>query len=151
MPWYRRTWALAAGICVLLGGAASVATIVASFHGSGSPPETPPGPAGVADTPKAPPGGRTYVEIEGTLGAPTFANPSVSRPGSKIPPNAHVHVACKVYAPTIPSVSPKGYWYLISTRPWRNHYVAAANTFLNGGTLNGPGIHYVDARVPKCR
>lgn len=42
---------------------------------------------------------------------------------------------CKEYAPTMTSVSPDGYWYLLGGR-WNGKFYAAANTFLNGDAPN---------------
>lgn len=57
--------------------------------------------------------GALYWEQEGHLGEPaTYADPldpAVTGPG--VQPLAKVHVSCKVYAPSFPSVSPDGYWY----------------------------------------
>lgn len=146
---WRRLWALVVGIGVLVAIAAGIVTIRGGFSGSNS--QAPPAGSGsFTATPKPPPGGATFLEVEGTLGAPTFRDPSPSRPGMKIPPNARVRVACKVYAPTISSASPRGFWYLIASRPWSDRFVAVANTFINGGSLSGPHIRYVDTRVPNC-
>lgn len=95
--------------------------------------------------------GKTFTEIQGQLGAPTFADPygSAER-GPKVPAGARVQVSCKVYAPSIPSASPAGYWYLLASPPWSNRYYAVANTFMNGGTLSGSGVRHVDRAVPDC-
>jgi hypothetical protein len=75
----------------------------------------------------------------------------VSGEGRPVPAGARVFVSCKVYDPSIPSVSPAGYWYRIASRPWSNRYYAPANTFLNGDPPDGPYSHPVDRRVRRCR
>lgn len=97
-------------------------------------------------------GPKTYPEQEGSLGADTFPNPyNLSGTGpNKIAPGQWVQVTCKVYAPTIQSVTPDGYWYLIASSPWNNAYYAAANTFLNGDPWGGPYTHNTDFKVPDC-
>ena len=84
-------------------------------------------------------------------GVPTFADHhNASGPGSLIPFQDIVVVTCKVYDPSIPSVSPAGYWYEIADRPWNDKYFAAANTFLNGDPPAGPYTRNVDPAVPDC-
>lgn len=146
---WRPLWRVIVAIGVLAGIGASIVTIRGGFSVSGA--QAPRTTAGsFRTTPKPPPGGKSFVEIESTLGAPTFRTPGPSGPGEKIPANARVRVACKTYAPTIGSASPRGYWYLIASKPWNDHYVSVANTFINGGSLSGPGVRYVDSRVPNC-
>jgi hypothetical protein len=70
--------------------------------------------------------------------------------GQIIQPKQTVLVSCRVFDPSIPSVSPAGYWYRIASAPWRNQYWAPANTFLNGDPMNGPYRRAVDRRVPLC-
>lgn len=84
-------------------------------------------------------------------GVPTFKDHhSVSGPGPQLSFQQVVSVSCKVSDPSIPSVSPDGYWYRIASAPWDNQYYAAANTFLNGDPPAGPYTHYVDTLVPDC-
>ena len=84
-------------------------------------------------------------------GVPTFENySSVSGPGPDLGFTQVVQVSCKVYDPSIPSVSPDGYWYRIASAPWDNRYYAAANTFLNGLLPSNPNTNYYDPRVPNC-
>jgi hypothetical protein len=81
----------------------------------------------------------------------TFQNyhvPSVT--GPLIAAGAYIQVSCKVYDPTILSVSPDGYWYRIASRPWKNAYFAPANTFMNGDSYGGPYTHNTDFAVPNC-
>ena len=67
----------------------------------------------------------------------------------KIPFRTFVEVECKLYAPSAPSISPDGYWYLIRTEPWDGYY-SAANTFLNGDPEEGPYTRMTDLTVPDC-
>jgi hypothetical protein len=74
----------------------------------------------------------------------------VSGKGPPVAAGRVVRVSCRVYDPSIRSVSPAGYWYRIASPPWNNRYYAPANTFLNGDRPNGPYRRNVDRRVPKC-
>jgi hypothetical protein len=113
--------------------------------GSGS------GAGGGGDTPTGPVASGTYLEQEGHYGASTFSDyGNASGPGLGISAGEYVDVACKVYDPSIPSVSPDGYWYLIASAPWNDDYYAAANTFMNGDPWNGPYSHNTDFSVPDC-
>lgn len=96
--------------------------------------------------------GEPHTEQEGALGSVTYSNPyTLSGTGPSIPPGTLVQVSCKVFAPTVPSVSPDGYWYRIASSPWNNTYFAAANTFLNGDILGQrPYTHNTDFNVPDC-
>lgn len=92
-----------------------------------------------------------HIEMAGQYGAPTFTDPHTpSVSGTPIEPYQQVQVACKVYAPTIPSASPDGYWYRIASAPWNGRYYAVANTFMNGDTVGGPSLHNTDFAVPDC-
>ncbi len=55
-----------------------------------------------------------------------------------------------MYAPSIDSAKPDGYWYLLASSPWNSHYYAVANTFTNGDVLGDPGTHNTDWTVPDC-
>jgi hypothetical protein len=84
-------------------------------------------------------------------GSPTFRDPSgVADPGEKVAFEQFVTVSCKVFAPSIPSVYPDGYWYRLADPPWNDLYYAAANTFLNGDDPAGPYTHSTDFAVPDC-
>ena len=103
-----------------------------------TPPPPPPPPPGI-------------TEQEGHFGVNTFQNYSnASGLGTRIGAGAYVGVSCKVYAPSIASVSPDGYWYLIASSPWNNQYYAPANTFMNGDPWGGPYSHNTDFSVPDC-
>ena len=92
-----------------------------------------------------------YTEQEGHHGVNTFVDyHNVSGEGPAIAPAANVQVSCKVYDPTIASVNPDGYWYLIASAPWNDNYYAPANTFMNGDPWNGPYTHNTDFNVPDC-
>lgn len=97
------------------------------------------------------PSGRLYTEIAGEFGSPTFTDPhSPSVTGPRIEPYEHVQVSCKVLAPTIPSISPDGYWYrLVSPQRVRGLYTPAVN-FLNGDPVHGVRKHNTDFAVPDC-
>ena len=97
-------------------------------------------------------GGRPFPERE----VPSFPvntfrdHHRVTGKGQPVPAGATVLVSCKVFDPSIRSVSPAGYWYRIASKPWSNRYYAAANTFLNGDPPGGPYRHAVDRRIPNC-
>jgi len=164
--WFERLVALLTSLGPVLGGIAGILAAVGVIlgfvltrdHGHSTattrPPTsataTPSPPPSPPSQPPAPPSGKTFAELEGSLGAKTFRNPGSAAEGPKVPPNAHVRVSCKLYAPVFPSVSPEGYWYRIASKAWNNRYYAVANTFMNGGTRSGPGVRYVDKTVPNC-
>lgn len=96
--------------------------------------------------------GRTYTEEEyNRNGEATFRFLNASGPGQPLEFREFVQISCRIYAPTLPSTRPDGYWYRIASFPWDNNYYAVANTFLNGDPPSGPYTHNVDQRVPKCR
>ena len=74
----------------------------------------------------------------------------VTGQGRSIAAGQVVRVSCKIFDPSIPSVSPAGYWYRIASPPWRNRFFAPANTFLNGDPPHGPYSHDVDRKVRDC-
>ena len=95
--------------------------------------------------------GAVRAERVGHHGAPTFSDHHlVAGAGPRIPALATVQVSCRVDDPSIPSVSPDGWWYRIASPPWDNRYYAAANTFFNGDPLNGPYSHNTDFHLPVC-
>lgn len=104
---------------------------------------------GMTATPTQP---KTYPEQEGALGSVTYSNPhNLSGVGPQVEPGKQVEVSCKMLAPSLPSVSPDGYWYRIASHPWDNTYYAIANTFLNGDILGQrPYTHNTDLKVPNC-
>ncbi|MGQ4437471.1 hypothetical protein [Streptomyces sp. SAS_260] len=111
-----------------------------------APPSTPPPPT---PTPAAP---QTVTEQSGTHGSPTFSDPyHASGPGPRIESMTQVEVFCRVYAPSIESAKPDGWWYKIGG-DWQGQYYAVANTFWNGDTPGQkPYTHNTDWNVPECR
>ncbi len=153
----RLTWLSAGGIIgLLVVGGVLAAGLFTSKQGNApnqNPPASSPLPHTPSPTVSASPyiPGKTYTEQTGQYGSGTFTdphNPSVS--GIRIEAFQKVQVACKVLAPTIPSVSPDGYWYRIASRPWNNDYYAPAVNFENGDTIGGPALHNTDFRVSNC-
>jgi hypothetical protein len=95
--------------------------------------------------------GTAHAEQAGSLGAQTFEDPrTLSGRGPAIPPHTDLEVRCRYYAPSVPSVSPDGFWYLIETKQW-NGLWTPANSFMNGDVPPGPYIHNTDFAVPVCR
>ncbi|MFL5627212.1 MAG: hypothetical protein ACJ788_16655 [Ktedonobacteraceae bacterium] len=159
----RRVLVLCMVACLLIAGLAGYGALNAPAQTSPNSPAQPsssmiatdsqtPSPTSTTNTvTPSPTPGKAYAEQEGSLGAPTFASPYSGKEGPKIPAGVWVQVSCKVYAPTIPSASPDGYWYRIASSPWNNVYYAIANTFLNGDVLGHPPYtHNTDPRVPNC-
>jgi hypothetical protein len=117
-----------------------------------------PGPSDGTPSPRATPtrttsAPTTYAEeAYNKHGVPTFADyANASGQGPDIQFEQVVQVTCKIFDPSIPSASPAGYWYLIASSPWDNHYYAVANTFLNGLSPTDPNTNYYDPRVPNCQ
>jgi hypothetical protein len=108
-------------------------------------------PPGNTPIPASTPG-HYIAEQQGSNGANTFEKPYTAsgKQGHKIPAGAWVLVSCRVYAPSIESAKPDGYWYKIASSPWDNAYYAVANTFMNGDPWGGPYEHYTDYNVPNC-
>jgi hypothetical protein len=67
-----------------------------------------------------------------------------------IPPDTTVDVRCRYYAPSIPSVTPDGFWYLIESDRWAGRW-SPANSFMNGDVKGGPYVHNTDFDLPVCR
>jgi hypothetical protein len=59
-------------------------------------------------------------------------------------------VRCRYYAPSIPSVTPDGFWYLIDAGQWAGRWTPA-NSFMNGDLPGQPTLHNTDFAVPVCR
>ncbi len=94
--------------------------------------------------------GTLRQEEAGSIGANTFADPrTLEGRGQPIPPHAVLEVRCRYYAPSIPSVTPDGFWYLIETEPW-NGFWSPANSYMNGDVPGGPTLHNTDLDVPVC-
>jgi hypothetical protein len=103
--------------------------------------------------PTAPAGAMLRAETSGSLGANVFTNP---RPPSgeqllnKVPPRTTIEVSCRYLKPSLPSLKPDGYWYLIVSARWRGEWTPA-NSYLDGDPPNGPFHHNTDFAVPVCR
>lgn len=92
--------------------------------------------------------GTLRQEKTGSIGANTFADPrTLEGRGQPIPPNTELSVRCQYYAPSVPSVSPDGFWYLIETEPW-NGLWSPANSNMNGDVPGNPTLHNTDMDVP---
>lgn len=90
-------------------------------------------------------------EQAGTGGARTFNKPAGAIEGPRVGPNQRVLVSCKVYDPEPESVLPDGYWYRLTSAPWRGRYYAPANSFWNGDVPGKkPYTHNTDFGVPNC-
>jgi hypothetical protein len=94
----------------------------------------------------------TYEEVAANrAGSKTFEDTQGQAMGpDTIEYGQAVRVSCKVLDTTMPSASPDGYWYRISSAPWNERYYAVANTFANGDPLGTRGPTNVDPRVPDC-
>jgi hypothetical protein len=94
----------------------------------------------------------THAERAGALGVNTFEDPwTLKAQGPRIRSNQSVRVACRLYAPSIQSVMPDGYWYRIASKPWGERFWAPANSFWNGDVPGQePYVHNTDFSVPVC-
>lgn len=91
------------------------------------------------------------METSGGGGANTFRDPRYpSGQSQRIPPRTAVPVGCRLLAPSLASVSPDGYWYLLTSGTWKGLW-AAANSFLNGDRPGGTTLQNTDWTVPLCR
>ena len=90
-------------------------------------------------------------EQAGAGGARTFTVPAGIDEGPRVRSSQSVMVTCKVYKPEPESVTPDGYWYRLTSPPWRGRYYAPANSFWNGDRPgHRPYIHNTDFAVPDC-
>ena len=141
---------MAIGIAGLVVAASAVTVeLITNSHGTPSQPTVSPSRQSTSSPPYI--SGKTYTEETGEFGSPTFTdphNPAVT--GVRVKPYEKVKISCKVLAPTIPSISPDGYWYRIASPPWNNKYYSAANTYLNGDKIGAPALHNTDFKVPDC-
>lgn len=95
--------------------------------------------------------GHDSEEQAGHIGANTFADPRTLIDGSQpIPPHTTIEVRCRYYAPSVPSVTPDGFWYLIDAGQWDGRWTPA-NSYMNGDVPGGPSLHNTDFAVPVCR
>ncbi|MGY2002815.1 hypothetical protein [Blastococcus sp. SYSU DS1024] len=147
-------WALMAAALVLVAVLSSALTVL--VIGDRGPAASAADPTAAAnslvDVPLPSTGDGTPVEEEaGSIGANTFADPrTLSGRGAPIPPHTTILVRCRYYAPSVPSVSPDGFWYLIETEPW-NGLWTPANSYMNGDPPGGPYLHNTDFAVPVCQ
>jgi hypothetical protein len=92
-----------------------------------------------------------HDELTGSIGANAFSDPrTLTDRAPMIPPNTTISVRCRFYAPSVPSVSPDGYWYLIDSGDWAGLW-SPANSYMNGDVPGGPYTHNTDFAVPECR
>ncbi|MFC6021872.1 hypothetical protein ACFP2T_37635 [Plantactinospora solaniradicis] len=95
--------------------------------------------------------GKLYDAMQGSKGASVYSDPRgpSGNDGPKVKPWQKVKVSCKLYAPSLPSLDPDGYWYRLASEPWNNAYYAPANTFMNGDKP-GENNHHTDWSIPDC-
>ena len=94
--------------------------------------------------------GTLRPEQAGSIGANTFADPrTLLDRALPIPPHTTVMVRCRYYAPSIPSVTPDGFWYLIDGGEWAGRWTPA-NSYMNGDVPGGPTLHNTDMDVRLC-
>ncbi|MCF6745184.1 hypothetical protein E9529_13050 [Blastococcus sp. KM273128] len=148
------SWAFMAAALLLTAVLSSFLTALAiGEQGTAAPAAEPTiGATDLVDLPLPSTGDGTLVEEEaGSIGANTFADPrTLSGRGAPVPPHTTIQVRCRYYAPSVPSVSPDGFWYLIETEPW-NGLWTPANSYMNGDPPGGPYLHNTDLAVPVCR
>lgn len=149
--WLRRLGAAAA--MVVIAAASSITTALVVHHedaAAGS--STAADDQRLARLPLPSTGnGKVYTEQAGHIGANTFQDPrTLAGRGAVIPPHGTVQVRCRYYAPSVPSVSPDGFWYLIDSQPYNGTWTPA-NSFMNGDKPGGPYLHNTDLAVPICR
>jgi len=133
-------------LALLIGGSAGW---LAHAVGSGAT-SAPPGSSTTnAPPPSGPTGTGEYQETAGSGGARTYEDPhTVAVTGPSLTPYQQVTVACKIFAPVMPSVGP-GWWYRITSPPWNGRFYAPANSFMNGDPV-GVDMHHVDEGVKTC-
>ncbi|MGZ4548354.1 MAG: hypothetical protein ACXVF0_02385 [Blastococcus sp.] len=139
--WAKRAWTLAAAAVV----AAAAIAVTTGFllHGTGAANPLAPLPS-TGD-------GTLYPEKTGHIGANTFADPRTLLDNAQpIPKDTTVQVRCRYYAPSIPSVTPDGFWYLIDSGDWAGRW-SPANSFMNGDLPGARTVHNTDFAVPLCR
>ena len=134
----RRTWALAVGAVLIVAGVGTAVYLLTDDDDAMAPlPST-------GD-------GTLYPETTGSIGANTFADPRTLIDNAQpIPADTTVQVRCRYYAPSIPSVTPDGFWYLIDAGEWAGWW-SPANSFMNGDLPGARTVHNTDFDVPVCR
>jgi hypothetical protein len=147
-------WALWAAAVVVVLVAAVVTTVVVVRHDDAEQAKAAAAAAArsAATVPLPSTGdGTSRTELTGSIGAKTFADPrTLTAGGGAIPANTEIQVRCRYYAPSVPSVTPDGFWYLIESDQW-NGLWTPANSFMNGDVPGGPYTHNTDFDVPICR
>ena len=146
----RLVVAALAGAAAALAVAGTVAAVVLDDEelatagaGSQEDEELPPLPVSASEPPRD--------ELTGSIGANAFSDPrTLTDRAPMIPPDTVVSVRCRFYAPSIPSVEPDGYWYLIDSGEWAGLW-SPANSYMNGDVPGGPYTHNTDFEVPECR
>ncbi|MGY1840952.1 MULTISPECIES: hypothetical protein, partial [unclassified Modestobacter] len=94
--------------------------------------------------------GAIWPETTGSLGAKTSADPVTMQDNAQpIPPDTTVQVRCRFHAPSVPSVEPDGFWYLIDSGEWAGRW-SPANSFMNGDHPGRPTVNNTDMVVPVC-
>ncbi|NEK86988.1 hypothetical protein GCU60_14685 [Blastococcus saxobsidens] len=138
-PGWRRPWVLAVAAALVVAGTTTGFLLLGEDE-----PEALPALPSTGD-------GRLRPETTGSLGANTFSDPrTLQGQAQKIPPDTTVQVRCRYYAPSIPSVMPDGFWYLVDSGEWAGRW-SPANSFMNGDVPGEPTLHNTDFDVPVCR
>jgi hypothetical protein len=157
----KKAWSLISEnqlIATVVGGVLVALIVAYVIHSTGQNSDTSGGgrvethgsPQGTAGSPPARQG-RGWSEQAGTAGARTFSQPAGVVEGTRVIPNQHVEVLCRVYDPEPESVKPDGYWYRLASSPWDDHYYAPANSFWNGDIPGRkPYTHNTDFSVHDC-
>ncbi|MFI1470533.1 effector-associated domain EAD1-containing protein [Streptomyces wuyuanensis] len=138
---------------VITGLAAVVAAVVTGFFGlidDDDPKGESKGSKATTSAPDTAGAGATFREQAGSGGARTYKDPKrLSITGENVEAWQNVDVICRKYAPSMESVLPDGYWYLLASKPWNGQYYAPANSFMNGDKP-GESNHHTDLKVPEC-
>jgi hypothetical protein len=152
VPRRRLRWALAGAVLVVVAAASVVATLVIDDAQDAKAVDPIGAAESVASAPLPSTGdGKLRVEQSGSIGANTFADPrTLIDRALPIPPHTTVMVRCRYYAPSIPSVTPDGFWYLIDSGQWAGRWTPA-NSYMNGDVPGGPTLHNTDMAVPVCK
>jgi hypothetical protein len=139
--WSGRTWALAAVSAAVVVAAAVTAVVLLDRADQAD---------ALAPLPSTG-DGTLYDETTGSIGANTFADPrNLIDNAQPVPADTTVQVRCRYYAPSIPSVTPDGFWYLIDSGEWAGRW-SPANSFMNGDVPGARTVHNTDFAVPLCR
>jgi hypothetical protein len=147
--WLR--WALAGAVLVVVSAASVVITLLVVDSKNAEAVDPTAAAESVARAPLPSTGdGKLRPEQAGSIGANTFADPrTLLDRALPIPPHTTVMVRCRYYAPSIPSVTPDGFWYLIDSGQWAGRWTPA-NSYMNGDVPGGPTLHNTDLAVPVC-